>query len=57
MAYLGSIPAANYKVIRKQTITGNGGTSYTLDYPVGNDQEIMFMVIIQHQQNSKNNFV
>jgi len=40
MPYIGSVPAANYKIVRKQTITGNGGTTYTLDYSVGNEQEI-----------------
>lgn len=44
MSYLGSVPAVNYKSIQKQTITGNGGTSYTLSYPVGNEQEIEVFV-------------
>ena len=40
MAYLGTTPAVGYSKIEKQVLVGNGGTSYTLNNPVGNDQEI-----------------
>jgi hypothetical protein len=40
MAYLGTTPAVGYSKIEKQTITGNDGTTYTLNNPVGNEQEI-----------------
>ena len=40
MAYLGNVPAESYTSIVKQSITGNGGTSYTLDHPVSNVAEI-----------------
>jgi hypothetical protein len=44
MPYLGNIPAENYASFDKQTITGNGGTSYTLDHPVGSAQEVAIFV-------------
>lgn len=40
MAYLGTTPAVGYSKIEKQTLTGNGGTTYTLNNPVGNEQEL-----------------
>lgn len=44
MPYLGNIPAENYASFDKQTITGDGGTSYTLDNSVGNAQEVAIFV-------------
>lgn len=44
MAYLGSIPATQYSRMAKQTITGNGGAVYTLDYAVGSEAEIEVFV-------------
>ena len=44
MAYLGNTPAARFSAMVKQTITGNGGTSYTLDHAVGSEQEIEVFV-------------
>lgn len=44
MPYLGNIPAENYASFDKQTITGDGGTSYTLDHPVGSAQEVAIFV-------------
>lgn len=44
MPYLGNTPAEAYTSFDKQTITGNGGTSYTLDHAVGNEQEIEVFV-------------
>ena len=44
MPYLGNIPAEAFSSFDKQTITGNGGTSYTLDHPVGSAQEVAIFV-------------
>lgn len=44
MPYLGNIPAENYASFDKQTITGDGGASYTLDNPVGSAQEVAIFV-------------
>lgn len=44
MPYLGNIPAENYASFDKQTITGDGGTSYTLTHPVGSAQEVAIFV-------------
>lgn len=44
MAYIGNVPAEQYATLAKQTITGNGGASYTLDYAVANEQEIEVFV-------------
>lgn len=44
MAYLGSRPDTSFRKLSKQTITGNGGTAYTLDYPVNNSSEIEVFV-------------
>ena len=40
MAYIGNSPAAAYSSINYQDLTGGSGTSFTLDYPVSNEQEI-----------------
>lgn len=40
MPFLGNTPANTFVSIAKQTITGNGGTAYTLSYPVTNANEI-----------------
>lgn len=40
MPFLGNTPANTFVSIAKQTITGNGGTSYALSYPVTNGNEI-----------------
>jgi len=44
MSYLGTTPTTGYSKVEKQTIIGNGGTSYILTYPVGNEQEIEVFV-------------
>ena len=44
MSYLGNPPADRYTALSKQDITGNGGASYTLDYPVGSEAEIEVFV-------------
>ena len=44
MAYIGNVPADSYTSFSKQTITGDGGTGYTLDYPVANAREVEVFV-------------
>jgi len=44
MAYLGNTPASRFTSMDKQTITGDGGTDYTLDHAVGSEQEIEVFV-------------
>ncbi len=44
MSYLGNTPAARFSAMAKQTITGDGGTGYTLTHAVGNEQEIEVFV-------------
>ena len=44
MAYIGNVPADKYTTFDKQTITGDGGTGYTLDHAVANAQEIEVFV-------------
>ena len=44
MGYIGNEPAEAYSSISKQTITGNGGTSYTLDFAVGTAAEVSVFV-------------
>lgn len=44
MSYLGNTPASRFTSMDKQTITGDGGTDYTLDHAVGSEQEIEVFV-------------
>lgn len=44
MPYLGNIPAEAYSQMSYQDLTGGSGTSFTLDYPVGNENEIEVFV-------------
>lgn len=44
MPYLGNAPAERYTSMTKQTITGDGGASYTLDHAVGSEQEVEIFV-------------
>jgi len=44
MPYLGNIPAEAFSSFDKQTITGDGGASYTLTHPVGSAQEVAIFV-------------
>ena len=44
MAYLGNKPVNNFVSFAKQDITGNGGTSYSLDYPVTNANDIELFI-------------
>jgi len=40
MTYIGTEPAASYTTTAKQTITGTGVATYTLDYDVASEQDI-----------------
>ena len=44
MPYMGNPLAAAFSTINKQTITGNGGTNYTLTYSAGSAQDIEVFV-------------
>ena len=44
MAYVGNQPSGNFVQVTSQTITGNGGSTYTLDRPAGNSAEIEVFV-------------
>ncbi|MDC3283354.1 complement C1q domain-containing protein [Planctomycetota bacterium] len=44
MGYIGNSTSASYTSLDKQTITGNGGASYTLTHAVANEQEIEVFV-------------
>ena len=48
MAYIGNTPAENFVSVVKQDITGNGGTSYTLNHPVSSPGELE--VFVNHVQ-------
>ena len=40
MSYIGTEPAAAYTTPTKQTITGTGVATYTLDYDVASEHDI-----------------
>ena len=40
MPYVGNQPSGNFVQVTSQTITGNGGSTYTLDRPAGNSAEL-----------------
>jgi hypothetical protein len=44
MPFLGQTPPSQFSSIAKQTITGNSGTTYTLDYSVTNSNELEVFV-------------
>ena len=44
MGYVGNQTSNSYSSMDKQTITGNGGASYTLTHAVANAQEIEVFV-------------
>jgi hypothetical protein len=44
MGYIGNQTSNSYSSLAKQTITGDGGTGYTLDHAVANAQEIEVFV-------------
>ena len=44
MGFVGNEPDANYTSFAQQTITGNGGTSYTLSHAVASGKEILLYI-------------
>ena len=44
MAVIGNKPATNFQSIKKQTITGNGDSSYSLDHSVSNANDLEVFV-------------
>ena len=44
MSYIGNQSQTAYSSLVKQDITGNGGTSYTLSYPVSNENDILLYI-------------
>jgi len=44
MPFLGVQPTDTFASVAKQTITGNGGTGYTLDYPVATANDIALFI-------------
>ena len=44
MPYLGNVPAANFSSLSYQDLTGGSGTSFTLDFPAGSNQDIEVFV-------------
>jgi sRNA-binding regulator protein Hfq len=44
MPFIGNTPDVNFTSFAKQTITGNGGTSYTLSHAVANENEVEIFV-------------
>lgn len=44
MPYVGNQPSGNFVQVTSQTITGNGGATYTLDRPAGNSAELEVFV-------------
>ena len=44
MAVIGNRPATNFQSIKKQTITGTGGSSYSLDHSVSNANDLEVFV-------------
>ena len=44
MAYIGNQTTTSFTSLDKQTITGDGGTAYTLSHAVANAQEIEVFV-------------
>ena len=44
MAYIGAEPSNNFVSLKRQVITGNGGTSYTLDHTVASVNDVAIFV-------------
>jgi len=44
MPYVGNVPAANFSSLSYQDLTGGSGTSFTLDFPAGSNQDIEVFV-------------
>ena len=43
-SYLGNLPSNNFVSLKRQVITGNGGSSYTLDYSVASVNDVAIFV-------------
>ena len=43
-SYIGAEPAAGFATLDRQSLTGDGGTGYTLDHAVANENEIEVFV-------------
>ena len=50
MAYIGNTPAASYTSFAKQDFTTSATTSYTLDYPVANENEVALFINFVRQE-------
>ena len=44
MAYLGNQPSNNFVSLKRQVITGNGGSTYTLDHKVASVNDVAIFV-------------
>ena len=44
MAYLGNQPSNNFVSLKRQVITGNGGSTYTLDHSVASVNDVAIFV-------------
>ena len=47
MAYLGNQPSNNFVSLKRQVITGNNGSSYTLDHSVASVNDVAIFVDIE----------
>ena len=43
-SYLGNIPSNNFVSLKRQVITGNGGSTYTLDHSVASVNDVAIFV-------------
>ena len=50
MAYIGNIPAESYSAFQKQDFTTSATTSYTLDHPVANQNELALFINFVRQE-------
>ena len=50
MAYIGNIPAEKYSAFQKQDFTTSATTSYTLDNPVANANELALFINFVRQE-------
>ena len=50
MAYIGNIPAEAYSAFQKQDFTTSATTSYTLDHPVSNQNELALFINFVRQE-------
>jgi hypothetical protein len=50
MSYIGNIPAESYSAFQKQDFTTSATTSYTLDHPVANQNELALFINFVRQE-------